>query len=93
MKVYVTKYALTDGIYECEIDENRKRRNTRKTSSIAVKNFRARCLYKSEYSLDANIAIEMAEKMRDKKIKYLQKQIDRIKMLEFNECGIIKLKE
>ena len=78
-KVYITKYALTQGIYEMEVH-----RMSEDGSSVYGKawneayhgNGKEWCRTKEE-------AIKRAEEMRIKKIESLEKQIKKLKGLKF----------
>lgn len=80
MKVWITKYALTDGIIEadaepCGLDvisaswDNGERCN----------NFKGEEWWRSK-----KIAIEVAEEMRQKKIESLKKQIKKLEGMRFD---------
>lgn len=78
MKVWVTKYALTEGVYEVEV------RKTQSPSYVAGKGPRDN--YHGEgrqwHRTEAG-ALAKAEQMRLAKIKSLQKSISRLEQLEF----------
>lgn len=84
MKRYCTKWALSHGILEVELMESRMA-----TSSFAE--VRHESWRMSEFVSKTHLfqakqgAIEMAEKMRAAKLKSLQKQIDKIKALNFSK--------
>ena len=82
-KVFITKYALTSGIKEMELE-------------IVKSNFSNSQDYVREGSwtffyigkdvfLDKSEAVKTAEKMRKKKIASLRKQIEKLEKLSFNE--------
>ena len=98
MKVYITKYALTDGIYECETDDNRNflssyTDGSDETKSVWIPRFRGSLFTKSEWSGSADLAIKRAEKMRDDKIVALKKQIEKLSKMKFVESDITKARQ
>ena len=80
MKVWITKYALTDGIIEADAESCGN-------SSIASVSWNngTRCtkLYWGEYYLSKESAIKKAEEMRQKKIESLKKQIKKLEEMRF----------
>lgn len=78
MKVWVTKYALTNGIIEGEgrtISENSIEFNNEKHNDA--------WFYGNDWHTDRNNAVKKAEEMRLKKIISLQKQIKKLEGLKF----------
>lgn len=80
MKVFVTKYALTQGIIEREADY---------CSYLSIGIIKARGPYTFEYYHKPfwyetmEEAIAHAETIRDKKLKSIEKQMKRIKSIKF----------
>ena len=77
---YITKYALTDGIIEVQDAVHRG------ADMIAVKSIGSHAYFHKEgrdwhYTKDS--AIKQAEKMREAKIKSIEKQKQRIEQLKF----------
>lgn len=87
MKVWITKYALTDGIYDGEIIAKHKIRE----NPIECKfRFLCRNTYGDQFYLDRDdfcftyeCAIKKAEEMRQNKIKSLKKQIEKLEEMRF----------
>lgn len=84
-KVWVTKYALTDGVFavDAEIESELPR-------TAFVRGDRARgicdtCYHGKEWHLTRSCAIEQAERIRVKKIASLQKQIAQLEALKFDD--------
>lgn len=81
-KVWVVKFALTQGIQEkeaeiCEhIDKN--------MISIIPRKFGGEHYFKGQWYTTKEEAIKKAEEMRNKKIKNLEKQIEKLKNIQFN---------
>jgi len=80
MKIYVTKYALTQGIYEVEAEDE--------TGGIFVAfsgSNRSYTTYyhKGEYELTHAAAVTKANEMREKKIASLKKQIKKLEEMTF----------
>lgn len=80
MKVWITKYALTQGIFEVEGE-------TTQTPGMfhapkTEKSF-ARSFFKPEWHETKEEAIAQAKKMREAKLKSLEKQIAKIKAIQF----------
>jgi len=81
MKVYITKYALTKGILEKEEAEVCKDTSL---DMISVHSRYTEYYHKPDWHESKEEAIEQAEKMRERKIKNLEKQINKLKNLSFN---------
>ena len=83
MKIYVTKYALTDGITEREAEVK---------GDMAM--WRGKHLYayarKGEWFPTVEEAIADAEKRRLSKIASHEKSIERLRKLTFSEDGVVK---
>lgn len=77
MNVWISKYALTKGIYEVEVN------TTDSEYMIVDKNKPIRFYHKNEWHKTKEDAIKRAIELRDKKIKSLEKQIDKLKNMEF----------
>lgn len=78
-KVFVTKYALTTGIFLVECEIVGKRAYQWEMNSL-------RNLYSEpEYSLTKEEALSQAEELRIKKLKSLDKQINKISKIDFEE--------
>ncbi len=78
IEVYVTKYALTDGIFRlrCEIyDEG--------YACQILPHGNGHFLTKKEYTLTLDAALKNAEERRIKKLKSLDKQFKKISALNF----------
>lgn len=82
MKVCITKYALTQGIFEIEAERCTDIDN----DMIEQTNTRWQTYYHGEgkdWHLTKESAIKKAEEMREKKIKTLKKQLDKLEHLKF----------
>lgn len=78
MKVFITKYALTEGIKEVDAEM------TRTNGMIVVKyNNYNQCFHKPDWHETFEEAKAQAEKMRVLKIKSLNKSIDKLESLKF----------
>lgn len=78
MKIYVTKYALTKGIQEMEaesVDENR--------AIVKIYGNLAQYFHNKEYHLSKEAAVEQADLMLKNRISSLEKQIAKLKKLNF----------
>lgn len=83
MKVWITKYALTQGIFEIEAE----RCTNVSDDMIEQKNIQWQTYYYgegNEWHLTKEGAIKRAKEMREKKIKSLKKQLNKIEKLDFN---------
>ena len=78
MKVWVTKYALSCGIYEVEVMAPSGSSTIVRTPSPYVQFF-----YSSEWHLTKEAAIHEAEKMCLNKIASLKKQIAKLEKMRF----------
>lgn len=87
MKVWITKYALTDGIADGEvIAEHKIRENPIETKiKYLCKNAVGDqfYLYSDDFCYTYECAIEKAEEMRQKKIASLKKQIEKLERIRF----------
>lgn len=87
MKVWITKYALTQGIEEVdseevfsfEIEGKYLSFNRKKSSLPEIYSGEGKAWHRSKES-----AIKRAEEMRDKKIENLQKQVAKLQILRFD---------
>lgn len=79
MKVWITKYALTDGIIEADVESC-----SSNIASVSWDNG-TRCmnLHCSECYLSKEFAIKQAEEVRQKKIASLKKQIEKLERMRF----------
>lgn len=80
MKVYITKYALTQGIYEIEAKETREP-DMIKNVENSLELYRGKG---KEWHLNKEDAIKKAEEMKQKKIKSLKAQIEKFEKMTFN---------
>lgn len=79
MKVFLTKYCLTDGIKEIEVDEC-----VRYAGMALLRDANHQTYFhKRDYSLSIDEARNKAEAMRNKKIKSLEAQIEKIRKISF----------
>ena len=79
MKVWITKYALTDGIIEAEAMYL-----GHDIVAVTLENdTRSINLYSDECHLSKESAIQKAEEMRQKKIASLKKQIEELERIRF----------
>ena len=80
MKVWITKYALTDGIIEAEADTYTKGKIFAFWNNDEMGAFYP---HKEEVFFDKQSAIKKAEEMRQKKIESLKKQIKKLEEMRF----------
>ena len=78
MKIYVTKYALTDAIYEIEAETGHDPTLVR---ARLTKDHFEQYFHKGEYFLTIEEAMAGVEDMRTKKIASLKKQIAKLEKL------------
>lgn len=76
MKVWITKYALTKGIFEID---------ARITDDYAFGGTVYECYIRegNEWHRTYEAAVHKAEEMRDKKIESLEKKFDKLKKMKF----------
>lgn len=79
MKVWITKYALTQGILERSI----RSFDDETAEDITGGHLRAKYYYKGEWHESKISAIAKAEEMRKKKISSLKKQIEKLEKIKF----------
>ena len=85
MKVWITKYALTDGIEEID-SANVAIMEVEGTGYLTICRNAGNlpeAYNKKYYSLDKESAIHKAEEMRQKKITSLKKQIEKLERMRF----------
>lgn len=80
MKVYITKYCLTQGIFEDEVEIC----SDVSTSMCESITNRYTYFHKPYWQETKEEAIKHAEQMKERKIKALEKQIKKLKELKFN---------
>lgn len=81
MIVFITKYALTKGIFAEEVEVCRYENNGGFVKSKRTHSF----YHKGQYHESIDDAISKAIEMKNKKLDSLEKEIERIHKLEFNE--------
>lgn len=79
MKVWITKYALTDGIIEVEGEQDRLTYGFVATEGA----FRNEWFNRRDCFTSRTSAIKKAEEMRQKKIESLKKKIDKLERIRF----------
>ena len=82
MEYYITKYALTKGIYKVEGEEKYK-------DYLTVKGYMG-LLKVDEYFETKKEAITQANRLKEKKIKSLEKQLEKMKGKWFVLSDLIK---
>ncbi len=83
MKIYVVKYALTEGIEECEGVATEYANGTAVTAYMRDAGQCGMLLFKTQYAITLDDARAKAYAMRDKKIASLKKQIAKLEKMEF----------
>lgn len=76
MKVWITKYALTQGIIETEAERSKNHEDMIDTGKFGY-------YHGSDWHTTEEDAIKKAEEMKIRKIISLEKQINKIKELKF----------
>ena len=76
MRIFITKYALTSGIEEIEVNKE----DIENDGYVLVKQDRLPTFFrKNEWAKTKEEALEIAEEMRKNKIASLKKQIEKLK--------------
>ncbi len=83
-KIFIVKYALTEGIFIVDATE----RAGNMYSSPSTQGFGTLYWHKNEYALTVEEAIARAEELRKKKLKSLRKQLDKLEQKVFTEATI-----
>ena len=83
MKVWITKYALTDGIIEAIAYKLTWRTYIVIPKYIGTRVGIIRLMNILDYSVTKELAVKRAEEMRQKKIESLKKQIKKLKKMRF----------
>ena len=81
-KIFVTKYALTDGIEEVEMDVTLNDTHFKKKCYGKYKGF-SQGFYNDDFHLTKEDALKDAEKRRKKKIESFKKQIAKLEQMSF----------
>lgn len=86
MKVWITKYALTKGIFETEVTSKCLDIDpTGNMICITENGFNSYCHGEGkEWNKDKESAIKRADEMKKKKISSLKKQIEKLKNMKFD---------
>ena len=79
MKVWITKYALTDGIIKVEAEQDKLTYGFVVTEGA----FKNEWFNRTDCFTSRNSAIKKAEEMRQKKIASLKKQIEKLERMRF----------
>lgn len=82
MIVYITKYALTEGIKPIEVDKEQIRIYGELDTAYGYFNTK-------DYALTEEGAIEKAETMRLNRIKSMEKKLKRLKNMSFKKQGVV----
>jgi len=81
-KVFVTKYALSNGIEEVEMEVTLNPEHFDKKCYGRWKGY-SQCFYNDDFHLTKEEALIDAEKRRKKKIESLKKQIQKLERMSF----------
>ena len=79
MKVWITKYALTDGIIKVEAEQDKLTYGFVVTEGA----FKNEWFNRTDCFTSRSSAIKKAEEMRQKKIASLKKQIEKLERMRF----------
>lgn len=86
MKVWISKYALTTGIFETEVERCEASSNNDNSDMVKAMEGRSSIYYFGEgkdWHLTRDEAIIKAEEMRFKKIESIKKQLNKLEKLKF----------
>lgn len=83
-KVFITKYALTSGIEEAELDVKENPEHFKKSCYGKWKGW-TQGFYNDDFHLTKEEALIDAEKRRKKKIESLKRQIAKLEKLSFTD--------
>ncbi len=76
-KVWISKFALTKGVYEIEVE------STSIDAIVKTTDRYPSYFLERQYHLTREEAVEQARKMQDAKLKSLEKQMNKISKLNF----------
>ena len=79
MKVYITRWALTEGIIECDGQV----RKSGTYSFVMTEDYFDEFVLNKDAFLTRKAAKQKAEEMRDKRIEPLKKQIQKLEKMKF----------
>ena len=86
LKKYITTYALTRGILEIETDtDSRYTEYAYDNGKVYLKKLGKRNLEPCDIHDIKEKAIERAKRMRDNKILFYEKQIEKLRKMQFDE--------
>ena len=83
MKIWITRWALTSGIIECDGE------GTRSFVRAVLPGLGFRCLVKQEFETSRADAVLTAETMRSKRIASLRQQIEKLEALRFDKQAAV----
>ena len=80
MKVWITKYTLTQGIFEKEV-----KFSTASDDMVVADGTYSECYHGEgrEWHLTKEEAVKKAEEIKDRKIKSIQKQLEKLQNMKF----------
>lgn len=81
MKVWITKYALTEGIYETKAEDCF---DISPTMISAKEDGWIKCFHGNEWHRTREGAVSHANEMKTKRIASLKRQLAKVEALEFN---------
>lgn len=82
---YITKYALTRGVYSVQLDENSEIRGYKGGEYLTIreKSYRYQFYYTGQWYMNEQDALCRAEEMRAKKVASLERQLEKLKAMQF----------
>lgn len=83
MKIFVTKYALTQGILVMEAEQKNEHLVLIPAGNNGVNFFCSQYFHRGEWFKTREEAIVKAEDMRQRKLRSLQKQITKLQKIQF----------
>lgn len=79
MKVWITKYAISKGIYEADADVEMDKG----MCTVRLEGFWPQYFHGNDWHTDKQAAVARAEEMRIKKLQSLNKQMKKLSALKF----------
>jgi len=85
IRVWISRYALSEGVYPVEVPDNVELENNNYLSFITEDPLRYHSYGKQDWHLTRERALKRADAMRDAKIKSIERQIARLRALQFGD--------
>ena len=86
-RVWISRYALSEGVYPIDVPDDVELKNNSYLSFIERDPWRCHSYGKQDWHYTREAAVKRAEAMRDAKIKSIERQIVRLRSLQFGDAA------